>query len=230
MELRWVLLGLGLVVILGIYLWGKGIFRARRVAQEAQRRAEPKLEPSADGASERPSEETSDEILGLAAEPRRPSTTRSQGGVIERKPSPRRLPEKVVAVRLVSKADAPTGEAVVLALRRLGLEHGLYGIFHKLKDGDAQNPLFSVARLTEPGTFDLTNLTETSIPGLSLFLALPGSGDPVARFDAMIEAARVLARELGSELHDEKGSSWSFQRERFIREEMIQYRHHLEHG
>jgi cell division protein ZipA len=220
---------LGLVVLLGIYLWGKGIFRARKRAMESRHRAEPSLEPGADVVA--PAAESSDEVLGIAPEPRRlAGTTRTHSGVVERKPSPRRMPEKIVALRLVAKDEPPTAETVVLALRRHGLEHGLYGIFHKVADGDVHNPLFSVARLTEPGSFDLSSLAETKIPGLSLFLALPGSGDPVTRFDDMIDTARALARELGSDLFDEKGSSWSVQRERFLREEMIQYRHHLEHG
>jgi len=29
-------------------------------------------------------------------------------------------------------------------------------------------------------------------------------------------------------LHDERGSSWSVQRERYVREEIIEYRHQLE--
>ena len=116
----------------------------------------------------------------------------------------------------------------MLALRKAGLEHGQFGIFHMNAEHDDREPLFSVARLTEPGSFDLTRLAESEIPGLSLFLSLPGDGDPVERFDAMMETARTLARELDAELFDEKGSSWSIQRERYLREEVIQYRHHQE--
>ena len=57
---------------------------------------------------------------------------------------------------------------------------------------------------------------------------LPGSGDPVARFDALVETARALTVELEADLHDEGGSSWSVQRERYLREEIIEYRHQLE--
>jgi cell division protein ZipA len=85
-----------------------------------------------------------------------------------------------------------------------------------------------VASLTEPGTFDLDNVAQNTIAGLSFFLVLPGTGDPVARFDAMVETARALSVELESDLHDERGSSWSIQRERYLREEIIEYRHQLE--
>jgi hypothetical protein len=43
----------------------------------------------------------------------------------------------------------------------------------------------------------------------------------------MVDVARSLARTLDADLHDEKGSSWSVQRERYVREEMIEYRHQL---
>lgn len=215
MELRWVLLGLGLLVILGILLFGQGILkRPKSTIVGRDRHREPPLEPPAQ----------------THAQTERPGTRRDnpQGKIVERKPSPRRLPDKVVAVRIVPRSELPSGEKTVLALRALGLEHGQFGIFHKHIDAEAQEPLFSVARLTEPGSFDLTRLAESNVPGLSVFLALPGGADPVERFDAMMETARALARELDAELFDEKGSSWSVQRERYLREEMIQYRHHHE--
>jgi cell division protein ZipA len=83
--------------------------------------------------------------------------------------------------------------------------------------------LFSVASLTEPGTFDLDNLG--AISGMSLFVVLPGGIDPVECFDAMVETARSLAHRLDADLLDERGSSWSIQRERYLREELIRYRH-----
>ena len=59
-------------------------------------------------------------------------------------------------------------------------------------------------------------------------MILPGVGDPITRFDQMVETARALAHELEAELFDEKGSSWSIQRERYVREEIIASRHQLE--
>lgn len=215
MELRWVLVVLGLLVIVGVYLWGNERRRAGGDGGGARQRLEPPVRDEGAG----------DERAGGDRREPRPQYGAT---VIERKPSPRRVAEKVIALRLIPRAET-TGEDTVLALRRHGLEHGLYGIFHRLVDGDVHNPVFSVARLTEPGSFDLAKLAETEIPGLSLFLALPGSGDPVERFDSMIETARALGRDLDADLFDENGSSWSIQRERFLREEMIEYRHHLQH-
>jgi len=54
---------------------------------------------------------------------------------------------------------------------------------------------------------------------------LPGPVDGVEAFDLMMAAARTLAQSLGAELLDESGSTLSIQRERYIREEIIQYQH-----
>jgi cell division protein ZipA len=62
---------------------------------------------------------------------------------------------------------------------------------------------------------------------MSFFMVLPGLGDPVVCFDEMIQAARALSKELDAEIFDEQGSSWSIQRERYIREEIIEYRHQM---
>lgn len=215
MELRWVLLGLGALLIGGIYLWGQGVIRYRRRDAQRPERAEPAIDADESEVDDEPVEVTGDDFRST---------------VIERKPSPR-APEKVIALRLIPRGEElPTGEQTVLAMRKLGLEHGKYGIFHRIVDGNADSPEFSIARLTQPGSFDLTELATTRIPGLSVFMMLPGRGDPVERFDRMLETSRALARELDAELFDEKGSSWSVQRERFVREEVIQYRHHFDHG
>ena len=135
-------------------------------------------------------------------------------------------PERVVALRLVPRGDELSAERAVAALRNAGLEHGRYAIFHRQLGTNREG--FSVASLTEPGSFDLDHLDDATIAGLSFFVVLPGDGDPVSRFDAMVETARALSVELAADLFDERGSSWSSQRERYLREELIEYRHQYE--
>jgi FtsZ-interacting cell division protein ZipA len=43
----------------------------------------------------------------------------------------------------------------------------------------------------------------------------------------MISAARTLSRSLDADLLDESGSSLSIQRERYLREEIIQFEHEI---
>ena len=81
------------------------------------------------------------------------------------------------------------------------------------------------ASLVEPGSFDLTNIKDQEIPGISLFMVLPGPLDGAEAFDMMMEAARALAQTINAELLDESGSTLSIQRERYMREEIIQFQH-----
>ncbi len=134
-------------------------------------------------------------------------------------------PEKIVAIRVVGKGDDTfNGEELVLALRGLGLRHGQFGIFHR-HDGDEDPPVFSVANLIEPGTFELANIREQRFPGISLFAVLPGRLPGPEAFDMMIETARTLAKNFEGEVLDASGSTLSIQRERFMREEIIQFEH-----
>lgn len=136
------------------------------------------------------------------------------------------LPDKVVTLRLMCRTRPGfPGEHLVMALRKAGLHHGRFGIFHRPVEQDPETAMFSVASLVEPGSFDLARLRTDRYPGVSLFLAIPGPPDPVAAFDAMIETARMLAESLDGELLDEQGSTLSIQRQRYIREEIIQFLH-----
>lgn len=257
-ELRWVLLGLGCLLIAGIYFWSKfsGIRRGQNHSAVTgpgteRRRAEPtisqdgmaeggaqaavSIEPQLDPVTEVPTDT-------LESEPGLPdalksddSATDSAGVTVEVEPElaareslSADAPDRVIALRLVARNDALNTQAAILALRELGLQHGRYGIFHRIPAGENESAGFSVANLTEPGSFELASAADSTLPGMTFFLVLPGVGDPVARFDDMVNTARALAQTLEAELLDDRGSSWSIQRERYIREEIILYRH--QHG
>lgn len=208
-DLRWVLLGLGALVLVGVYLWSRGI--VSRDLLPALPRRKQRTEPV-----------IGDSPAPTAAEPEPPPLVETVSEEEKAKPPP----DRIVALRLVPRAGELPAERAVAALRNSGLEHGKYSIFHRQLGTNREG--FSVASLTEPGTFDVDHLGSTTIAGLSFFVVLPGDGDPVARFDAMVETARALSVELAADLFDERGSSWSSQRERYLREELIEYRHQFE--
>jgi cell division protein ZipA len=208
-DLRWVLLGPGALVLVGIYLWSRGIV-SRDMLPTLPRRKE-RMEP----------------VIGdpppIAAPVPEPV---SLVETVSEEEKARPAPDRIVALRLVPRGGEMLTERAVGALRNAGLEHGRYAIFHRQLGTNREG--FSVASLTEPGSFDLEHLGDATIAGLSFFVVLPGMGDPVARFDAMVETARRLSVELAADLLDERGSSWSSQRERYLREELIEYRHQVE--
>jgi cell division protein ZipA len=210
-DLRWVLLGLGALVLIAVYLWSRGIV-SRDMLPTLQRRKE-RTEPRIGGEPPPPPVEPPQQPPSLVE-------------TVSEEEKARPGPDRVVALRLVPRgAELPTQRAVS-ALRGAGLEHGRYAIFHRQLGTNREG--FSVASLTEPGSFDLDHIGDATIAGLSFFLVLPGQGDPVSRFDAMVETARRLSVELAADLFDERGSSWSSQRERYLREELIEYRHQSE--
>lgn len=134
------------------------------------------------------------------------------------------IPQKIVTLRIVSGDKTSfNGDRLVLALRGIGMRHGRFGIFHQYDGDDENRVVFSAASLVEPGSFELENIREQRIPGISLFMVLPGPIDGAEAFDRMIEAARTVSQSLNAELLDESGSSLSIQRERYLREEIIQY-------
>jgi cell division protein ZipA len=129
-------------------------------------------------------------------------------------------------VRLVAREKKFfAGDELVLCMRGIGLRHGKFGIFHRYDGNDEGKTIFSAASLIEPGSFDLQNIKGQEIPGISLFLVLPGPIDCVEAFDMMLAAARAMTQSLNGELLDESGSTLSIQRERYLREEIIQFQH-----
>lgn len=213
--LRWLLLLFGALVIAGVYLYSR---REKKPATE-----EPvipgRLEPRLDIDSEMESE------LGPVFIDPTPSVDDEDPAAEEaHEPVSIDAPQKIVTVRVVAK-DKKTfaGDELILSMRGIGLRHGKFGIFHRYDGNDEASTVFSAASLVEPGSFDLTNIKDQEIPGISMFLVLPGPLDAVEAFDSMITAARAITQSLNGELLDESGSTLSIQRERYLREEIIQF-------
>ncbi|MGB5489811.1 MAG: cell division protein ZipA [Woeseiaceae bacterium] len=211
--LRWLLLFFGILVIAGVYIYSR---RARNSIEEDTadvRRVEPTLQLDAEGSDTR--------------EPAADISEPSDDEVITAEPA-ESLPQKIVTLRLVAhEKSAFKGDELILSLRGIGLRHGKFGIFHRYDGNDESRTIFSAASLIEPGSFDLANIKDQQIPGISLFLVLPGPIDSVEAFDLMMAAARTLTQSLDGELLDESGSTLSIQRERYLREEIIQYHHSI---
>lgn len=210
----WLLL-FGALVIAGVY------FYSRREKQKADNpRAVERVEPQLDASM--PPPDADDDI--------EPDDDLDEDDVDEDeddKPS-RPSVQKIVTLRLVARDKQPfAGDELILSLRGIGLRHGKFGIFHRYDGSDESRTIFSAASLVEPGSFDLANIKDQDIPGISLFLILPGPVDSVEAFDLMMAAARALAQTLNGELLDESGSTLSIQRERYLREEVIQFQHSL---
>ena len=203
--LRWLLLLFGLLVIAGVYLYSR-----------RQKEAELDIDPSSTRLEPRLDEDDVDDIDDDVE-----SVSESNDD-----PLPINGPQKIVTVRIVAREKKFfPGDELILSMRGIGLRHGKFGIFHRYDGSDEDKTIFSAASLVEPGSFDLQNIKGQNIPGISLFLVLPGPVECVEAFDLMLAAARALTQSLDGELLDESGSTLSIQRERYLREEIIQFQH-----
>ena len=206
--LRWLLLVFGLVVVAGVYFYTR---YQRRQAEDS-----PQQDLFADGANSTRKIRRTEPIIAAPVEP-------EPEGEVDTVAAP---VQKIVTLRIVARNHGSfPGDELVLSLRGIGMRHGKFGIFHRHEGTEDDMVVFSAASLVEPGSFDLKNIREQEIPGVSLFMILPGPLDGAQAFDQMMAAARALAQSLNAELLDETGSSLSIQRERYMREEIIQYQH-----
>ena len=206
--LRWLLLFFGLLVIAGVYVYSRRE-KARPEPEQSADRVEPRL--SADGAENVP-DVTDEQVSDDDAPPVNSDEVQ----------------QKIVTLRLVGRDGGSfRGDELILSLRGIGMRHGKFGIFHRFEGSEQDKTIFSAASLIEPGSFDLSNIKEQELPGISLFLILPGPVEGAEAFDLMMATARTLAQSLDAELLDESGSTLSLQRERYMREEIIQFEHSI---
>jgi cell division protein ZipA len=208
--LRWLLLLCGVLVIAGVYLYSRreraksdsgAETNSNRVAAPRESPVEPFIGDA--GVDE-------DGAAAVEAAPQSASSTR----------------QKIVTLRVVARhKGAFRGDELILSLRGVGMRSGKFGIYHRYDGNDEDKTIFSAASLVEPGSFDLANIKEQAIPGISIFLVLPGPIDGTEAFDLMMQAARAIAKTMDGELLDESGCTLSIQRERYMREEIIQFQH-----
>lgn len=193
-TVRLILLVLGVLVLAGIYVWGR--HRDRLV--EFFRRREPFGELAYD--DELPDTAANEESSEFDREPmddpirqerERPAVT--TGGM------PRDTAVGapfLIQVSVVARSgDIFSGEELRDALLDLGLVHGDMEIFHRY-DRNLRDPLFSVASLVKPGTFPIDDMDAFECPGVVLFFQPSKVQDPLAVFDDLFETSRDLAEKL----------------------------------
>ena len=265
-ELRWILLAAGVVLIAGVYLWGRRKGRpsaspghhrparqepapAARAAAPAAHRVEPGFEPATDSFEGARSTAASDPLPVIeldrddavvarsapagrrepridagepAPMPAPAATAAPRASQPAARPDaaahPAEAPQKILALRVTAAASSPfDGRSLREAITAAGLEFGRYKVFHRLHaDGE---PVFSLASLKEPGTFDPATMDGLSYRGVAMFAVLPGPLAPALALEQMLEAARAIAERLGGALQDDRGAPLSVARIEQLRAE-----------
>ena len=130
--------------------------------------------------------------------------------------------ERIVSLFVMAReGEAFNGADLIVAAEKAGLEYGDMGIYHRLVDGKREaGPIFSVANMVKPGSFDLTRLDALRTPGLSFFMTLPGPVTALDAWDAMLPTAQRLAELLDGQVLDEERNALGRQRIAHIRDEL----------
>ncbi|MBK1673435.1 cell division protein ZipA [Ectothiorhodospira shaposhnikovii] len=141
---------------------------------------------------------------------------------VERPGTPDVPQEKLVVLHVVAgEDDRFLGVDLATALTAEGMEFGDMNIYHYLVTaGRRQLPVFSLANMLNPGTFDPQFMDEFTTPGVTLFLQLPGPCDGVESFDAMYHCAEGLAERLKGQVLDASRSALTRQGSEHIREDI----------
>lgn len=237
---RWVLIIAGIGLIAGIYLFGvrdkKRKPRASRKRSHAQQvRREPVLdsEPGSTGENQddfdvRQTElaigESTDDLSGIDSRIEPLIEPLIEPG-LEKKPktSTTSSPDKIVTLFLQARDNhIITGVELLDASLKSGMIFGAHDIFHRIHEEDME-PVFSMANLTKPGTFDKTIWNTIEIRGVTMFMMLPGPKSALDAWDSMLATSRRLAELLHADLLDDTQSVFTRQRSQQIREELREY-------
>lgn len=218
---RWILIILGIAIIAGIFLLGNPDRRPRRRASRKgnrrkveQARESVRQEPTLEGAAAPETVEGSGETTAPQGE--------LQMGAPEPAP-PIDPPDKIITLYLRSRDNhSISGLDILDSALKSGMVFGAHDIFHRVLEGE-EKPLFSMANLAKPGTFDKSawNMLETQ--GVTMFLALPAPLGALDAWDAMLATSRRLAELLHADLLDDAREVFTRQREGQIREELREY-------
>lgn len=233
-NMRWILLLIGAVLVLGIYVAGRlQAWRAsrpvrpsrpesgRRIARRRRQR-EPELARMDDIDTDANVDAELERLGQLLAEDVTDSREPPMVEVRAAKPAP--VPcEKVFSLFVLAPAHVPfRGTMLLGALQAAGLEYGDMQIFHRNETINGRvHHLFSVANIREPGILDPAAMEDFTTQGVVLFLQVPGAADAVRAFDAMVKSARILADNLDGTVCDATRSVMTNQTTSHLRDEVI---------
>ncbi|WP_166207643.1 cell division protein ZipA [Cognatiluteimonas telluris] len=133
--------------------------------------------------------------------------------------------EKIVTLYIAARAGAKLkGPDIVVAAEKAGLVYGHMNVFHRLVEGHPERgPVFSVANIMKPGSFDMASIQSLETPAIAFFLTLPAPIAALDAWDTMLPTAERMAELLDGVLLDESRNAIGRQRIAHLRDELRAY-------
>jgi cell division protein ZipA len=211
----------GLLLIAAIYLFG----RPRRPGQGrrvTERGDGARIEPTLGAQLE--SELAGEGAAGFAqSELGFDASADASGNDMGRRPD--QSFEKIVTLYVAARAGgALRGSDIVVAAEKAGLTYGHMQIFHRLVEGHPERgPVFSVANIKKPGSFDMATIQDLETPAIAFFLTLPAPITALDAWEKMLPTAQRMAELLDGVVLDEQRNALGRQRIAHIRDELRAY-------
>ena len=130
--------------------------------------------------------------------------------------------DKIVTLYIAARAgEKLRGPDIVVAAEKTGLTYGHMNVFHRMVEGrPEQGPVFSVANIMKPGSFDMATIQSLETPAIAFFLTLPAPVSALDAWETMLPTAERMTELLGGVLLDESRSALGRQRIQHIREDL----------
>ena len=115
-------------------------------------------------------------------------------------------PTDVIVMNLIADPERPyAGYELLQTILNKGFRYGKWHIFHFHVESAGHGPtLFSLASSIEPGTFDLAKMETFSTHGLTLFMRISNTNQPLKAMEKCLQIADQITIELGGKVYDEK--------------------------
>ncbi|KAF1688009.1 cell division protein ZipA [Pseudoxanthomonas broegbernensis] len=229
-DIAWLRIGIlaaGLLLIAAIFWFGRP-----RKEQQGRRRESPAMtseygparhEPSLGGADAAPAgadsrtDGDSQPDLGLAPDPA------SSGNTLGRRES--QDFDKIVSLYVAARAgNTLRGEDIVVAAEKTGMVFGHMNVFHRLLEAHPERgPVFSMASIIKPGSFDMATIRDLETPAIAFFLTLPAPAPALDAWEKMLPTVQRMAELLDGVVLDDSRNALGRQRIAHIRDELRAY-------
>ncbi|MBM2829999.1 MAG: zipA [Gammaproteobacteria bacterium] len=211
-DLRLILLGVGVLVIAGIYLWGT-IKQKRDIRSKIENYpsfnhdgiANLKIKPGVN-LNEDFSVAIAKLISFLHQSRQDVKTDVPELHHVDRVSVPEDISkEQIIALYITAYPHQSfSGPDILQAIESAGMHFGAMNIFHHygVNQTHSKQVLFSLANMLEPGHFDLDTMDVFTTTGLAMFMCLPAELEGTAAFDLLLGTAQALADSLSGEVRD----------------------------
>lgn len=221
--LRIGILAAGLLLVVAIFLFGRPKKPAQGKRREPVDAEPPRREPvlgavqAGDEAEGRADTEVSQPELGL------PEVEPAPGSELGRRAN--QDFDKIVSLYVAARAgQVLRGEDIVVAAEKTGLVFGYMSVFHRLVEGHPERgPIFSMASIMKPGSFDMAHIRELETPAIAFFLTLPAPMTALDAWEKMLPTVQRMAELLDGVVLDDSRNALGRQRIAHIRDDLRAY-------